>query len=69
MFFLVPEHTGEQREPAAPATEMETKKKKATRKETLSPDMPTVEETIPCEQTTCSNGHELTNAGKHLERE
>ncbi|MDK7183715.1 IS66 family transposase [Lacticaseibacillus rhamnosus] len=69
--FFVPEQTGEQSESAAPAAKMEPKKKKkkATRKETLSPDMPTVEETIPCEQTTCPEGHELTNAGKHLVRE
>ncbi|RND36570.1 IS66 family transposase [Lacticaseibacillus paracasei] len=31
--------------------------------------MPTIEETIPCEETTCPEGHTLTNAGKHLVRE
>ena len=69
--FTDPEQTGEQSESAAPAAKMEPKKKKkkATRKETLSPDMPTVEETIPCEQPTCPEGHELTNAGKLLVRE
>ncbi|WP_225422281.1 transposase [Lacticaseibacillus paracasei] len=69
--FFDPEHTGKQSDPAAPAAKMEPKKKKAkaTRQETLSPDMPTIEETIPCEETTCPKGHTLTNAGKHLVRE
>lgn len=63
--FFDPEHTGKQSEPAAPAAKMEPKKKKtkATRQETLSPDMPTIEE------TTCPKCHTLTNAGKHLVRE
>lgn len=63
--FFDPEHTGKQSEPAAPAAKMEPKKKKtkATRQETLSLDMPTIEE------TTCPKGHTLTNASKHLVRE
>ncbi|WP_337589712.1 transposase [Lacticaseibacillus chiayiensis] len=46
--FFDPEQTAKQSEPAAPTAKMEpkAKKTKATRQETLSPDMPTIEEII-----------------------
>ncbi|WP_158280516.1 IS66 family transposase [Lacticaseibacillus chiayiensis] len=69
--FFNPEQTGKQSEPAAPAAKMEpkAKKTKATRQETLSDGMPTIEEIIPCEETVCPKGHDLTDAGKHFVRE
>lgn len=66
--FSTPEQTGQQSEETE-VVQHPVKKKKRTRDETISKDLPVEEVVIDHKDKQCEHGHELTSVGTHFVRE